>query len=108
MGGLFSLLFTAVAFFFGSYSTYKYELSIAESTLTNDKGRNYKADDFGFFTFVAYCCYDWMDSFGIAPESLKKLKNIHDIRSESCDQLEPSIILRRIKHLEDVSKVLIS
>ena len=66
-----------------------------------------KADDFGFFTFLAYACYDWMATFGIAPECLKKLKNIHEIREESCDQLDPSIILRRIKHLEDISKVLL-
>ena len=43
VGGLFSLLFTAIAFMFGSYSTYKYELYVAESTLTNNKGKSFKS-----------------------------------------------------------------
>lgn len=99
VGGLFSLLFTGIAFFFGSYSQYKYELYVAESTLSNNHGKSFKSEDFGFITFVTYACYDWMATFGIAPDCLKKLKNIHEIREESCDQLDPSILLRRIKHL---------
>ena len=77
VGGLFSLLFTCMAFLFGSYSQYKYELYVAEATLTNNKGRKFKTEDFGFFTYVAYACYDWMATFGIAPDCLKKVKNIH-------------------------------
>lgn len=38
VGGLFSLIFTGIAFLFGSYSQYKYELYVAESTLTDKKG----------------------------------------------------------------------
>ena len=102
------MLFTGIAFLFGSYSQYKYELYVAESTLSNNKGRSYKAEDFGFLTFVAYACYDWMATFGIAPDCLNNLKNIHEIREESCDQLDPSIMLKRIKHLEDMGKVLMS
>ena len=108
VGGLFSLLFTALSFFFGSYSQYKYELYVAESTISNNKGKSFKSKDFGFFTFVAYCCYDWMATFGIAPDCFTNLKNIHEIREESCDQLDPSILIRRIKHLEDMGKVLMS
>ena len=107
VGGLFSLLFTALSFLFGSYSEYKYELYVAESTLTN-KGRAIKSNDLGFCTYLAYACYDWMATFGIAPECLPTLKAIHEVREESCDQLDPSIVLKRIKHLEDISKILIN
>jgi hypothetical protein len=79
VGGLFSLLFTALVFVFGSFSTYKYELYVAESTLTN-KGKNYKADDFGFLTYFTYAIYDWLDCFGIGPSFMKQSKNIHEIR----------------------------
>ena len=107
VGGLFSLLFTGIAFFFGSYGQYKYELYVAESVLTDDKGKREKADDMGFLTFFVYTIYDWMDTFGIAPKCLDRLKRIHDIRDESCALLDPVIMLKRIKHLEDICKVLI-
>jgi hypothetical protein len=108
VGGLFSLIFTVLAFFLGSYSTYKYELYVAESTLMNSKGQRFNSDDFGFFTYIAYAFYDWMDAFGIPPTYFTKLKHIHDTRIESTEQLDPTIVLKRIKHLEDISKVLMS
>jgi hypothetical protein len=83
VGGLFSLLFTGISFFFGSYSQYKYELYVAETTLTND-GKRVKSSDLGFFTYIAYACYDWLDAFGCAPSFCPKLKAIHEIREESC------------------------
>ena len=70
VGGLFSLLWTAIAFLVGSYSTYKYELYVAESTLTDDDGKRETSDGMGFFTFMIYVCYDWMDAFGIPPTCL--------------------------------------
>jgi hypothetical protein len=107
VGGLFSLLFTAIAFFLGSYGQYKYELYVAESIMTDDKGSRVGADDLTWYNYFFYCCYDWMDSFGIAPKCLTKLKGIHDMREESCEQLDPAIILKRIKYVEDVSKILL-
>jgi hypothetical protein len=80
---------------------------VAESTLTDDQGKREKADDMGFFTFFIYCCYDWLETFGLAPTCLSRYKRIHEIREESCEQLDPAIMLRRIKHLEDICKVLI-
>ena len=81
VGGLFSLLFTAVAFFLGSYSEYKYEIYVAQSMLTVDqKGKKIREQDLGFFTYIFYSMYDWLDTFGIAPKCFKKLKEIHEVR----------------------------
>ena len=80
VGGLFSLIFTAIAFLFGSYSQYKYELYVAESTLTDKKGAREKADNMGFFTFIVYVGYDWLDTFGLAPSCMTRMKRIHEIR----------------------------
>ena len=78
---------------------------MAESTLTNE-GRMYKSDSFGFGTFIGYVFYDWLDTFGLAPPCMTKMKEIHEIRLESCEQLDPTYVLKRIRHLEDISRVL--
>ena len=109
VGGLFGLLFTAIAFFFGSYSTYRYELYVAENMLSlNKKGKHIKEADLSLFTFFAYCAYDWLDAFGVAPSCFSHLKSIHDTRNEACEQLDPTIMLKRIKYLEDANKVLMN
>lgn len=78
VGGLFSLLFTGIAFFLGSYSEYKYELYVAESMLTvDDKGKRIRESDLGFVTYILYKVYDWLDTFGIAPKCLTKLSDMH-------------------------------
>lgn len=101
------MLFTAIAFFLGSYSQYKYELYVAESMMTDEKGKRVGADDITWYNYFFYCCYDWMDSFGVPPTCFTHLKNIHEMRTESCEQLDPAIILKRIKYVEDVSKILL-
>jgi hypothetical protein len=109
VGGLFGLIFTAIAFFVGSYSEMKYELYVAESILKVDEGgKRIGESDFGFVTYLAYCCYDWLDTFGLAPRCLERLGTMHEVREEVCRQLDPTIILKRIKYLEDVSKVLLN
>jgi hypothetical protein len=57
---------------------------------------------------LGYAIYDWMDTFNIAPKCLKRMSEIHDVREEACEQMDPLIILKRIKYLEDVSKILLS
>ena len=74
VGGLFSLLFTAMFFFLGSYGQYKYEIYVAETTLRGNDGKVIRADNFGFFTYIAYCLYDWLEAFGMAPSCCKKMK----------------------------------
>lgn len=49
-----------------------------------------------------------MEAFGIAPSCLKKLARIHETRQEACEQLDPTLMLKRIKYLQDVSAVLLS
>lgn len=78
VGGLFSLIFTGIAFFISSYSEMKYEVYVAESTLRVDEsGKRVRENDFGFMTYLAYSFYDWLDSFGIAPKCLTWFKTIH-------------------------------
>jgi hypothetical protein len=59
----------------------KYEMYVAEATLKVDEsGKRVTEYDFGFITYLAYCCYDWLDAFGIAPRCLKRLRTIHETR----------------------------
>lgn len=68
-GGLFSLIFTVIAFFFASYSQYSYEMSIGEKAFSVDKsGKKYKESEFTFLQYVKYCLYDWMCAFGCQPK----------------------------------------
>jgi hypothetical protein len=108
VGGLFSLILTAIAFFFGSYSQYKYELYVGSSILSDDEGKKITDDDLSFKNYFFYCCYDWLDTFGIPPTCFSSLKKIHEMREESCEQLDPTLILKRIKYLEDANKTLMS
>ena len=62
----------------------------------------------GFFSFFIYACYDWLDTFNLAPNCMKRCKRIHEARDEGCEQINPVLMLKRIKHLEDVCKVLIN
>lgn len=39
----------------------------------DEKGRKIKEDDFGFFTYLGYAFYDWMDTFNIAPKCLNRM-----------------------------------
>ena len=80
VGGLFSLIFTIIAFFIASYSEMKYEIYVAQSMLTNEEGKRLTEDDFGFATYLMYAVYDWLDTFGIAPACMNRLANIHEIR----------------------------
>jgi len=65
----------------------------------DEKGKKVRESDLGFFTYIFYCIYDWLATFGLAPKCLKKLKEIHEIREEACEQLDPVLILKRIKYL---------
>ena len=109
VGGLFGLIFTGIAFFVGSYSEMKYQIYVAEPILRVDEsGRRIRQQDFGFMTYVCYAIYDWLDTFSLAPKCLKTLGNIHAVREEACQMLDPIVILKRIKYLEEVSKVLLT
>ncbi len=39
---------------------------------------------------------------------MEKMQKIHEAREQACEQLDPALILRRIKYLEDVSSLLLS
>lgn len=87
----------------------RYELYVAEYTLKSEhKGEKIGESSFGFITYLGYCCYDWLDTFGLAPKCLDRMAVIHETREEACEQLDPVLILKRIKYLEDVSKVLLN
>lgn len=80
VGGLFSLLFAFIIFFIGSYSEYKYEIAVAESAFVLDPtGRKVRDENFGFFTFIKYSIYDWLDSLGCTI-SWKRMETIHKAR----------------------------
>lgn len=51
--------------------------------------------------------YDWLDSFSLAPPC-ESLKQIHTVRDEATAQLDVVSILKRLNHLENMSRVLLS
>jgi hypothetical protein len=109
VGGLFSLLFMVLSFLFGSFSQYKYELYVAESlpdssenglsesqedsktheeaSSNKDEGKLEKVheEDFNFFIYLLYACYDWMDVFGVSPgcSCCNRFKRIHEARESA-------------------------
>lgn len=81
VGGLFGLLWVGVAFFLGAFNEYRYELYAAEAAFTFDEtGRKIKEKDFGFFTYIGYAIYDWLNVFGIAPKCWTKMREIDEAR----------------------------
>ena len=107
VGGLFSLIFVAIAFFIGSYSEYKYELSVAESLfLMDERGDKVRDRDFGFFSFLKYALYDWMDSLG-CKVSWHEMERIHRAREEATEQMDVRYLIKKIERFEHVNGLLL-
>lgn len=97
VGGLFALIFGFIAFFIASYSEYRYEIAVAENTFTMDEeGRRVKEKNFGFFSFLKYSLYDWMDSLGI-PISWREMELIHRAREEAGEQMDTRLIIKKLE-----------
>ena len=79
---------------------------MAESLLKDDSGHNITSEDFNFLAYLGYSIYDWMDAFGYPPTSFKHFKKIHEIREEVNEHMNPVLVLKRIKYLENVCKML--
>ena len=60
----------------------------------------------GFCTDIGYAFYDWLDTFGFSPDA-PNLEEIHKVREEANYQLDTVTLLKRVQHLENVSKVLL-
>ena len=81
---------------------------MADTLLKDDNGYHIKSEDFHFFAYIGYSIYDWMDAFGIAPQSFTYFKKIHQTRDEINEHLHPVLVLKRIQYLENVCKILVN
>lgn len=83
VGGLFALIFGFIVFFIGSYAEYRYEIAVAESTFTMDEsGKKVKEKNFGFFSFLKYSLYDWINSLGFSI-SWHEMEQVNKAREEA-------------------------
>lgn len=63
-GGLFALSIWCLAFFIGSFNTYRYELMVAEGVFNYDKdGDRYRESQFGFLKYLKYTAYLWIKAY---------------------------------------------
>lgn len=99
VGGLFSIIFVFLSFFFSSYSQYSYEISVGESEFAIDKtGRRFREKDFNFLKYVKYSIYDWMKSIGIQLK-WEVDQRIDEVLTESRNSMDISLILKRLRYL---------
>lgn len=101
-------MFVLIAFFIGPYSEYKCDLYVSRSAFCFDNtGRKIGEKDFGFLTYIGYCIYDWMNTFGVAPDmKWPKMRDIDQAREEATAQLDVKDVFKRLQHLEKIAKLL--
>jgi hypothetical protein len=49
----------------------------------NDKGEQLKEEDFGFWQYMKYSAYEWLDFFCCAPDSWHEMKKVYETRAEA-------------------------
>ena len=83
VGGLFALIFGWIYFFIGSFSEYRYEISVAENSFSADEsGKKLREKSFGFFTYLQFAIYDWMKAFNINV-NWAKIEQVSEVRDEA-------------------------
>ena len=107
VGGLFALIFGWIFFFVGSFSEYRYELSVAENTFAMDEsGKKMREKSFGFLTYVQYAIYDWLRTFNIKVD-WKKVEEINEVREEATEQMDVRYVLKQLQHFSKVNRILL-
>ena len=67
-----------------------------------------KEEDFHFLKYFKYVIYDWMKTLCCCELDWEDCKKIDAAREEANEQIDIRLLLRRIAHLEEVNKGLVS
>lgn len=99
IGGLFSTLL-AFLFFMGKFSECGFEIRIASFLYKQSQNCKVKENYFNLLTFLPYCVYSLLDSFGKTPR-WELMQHFHEVREEVGKQLDFPFLIRRIQFLEE-------
>ena len=93
----FPSLFLFLGFFLFSYNQYRYEIMVGEGAFNyNDDGKKLREEDFTFLKYIKYsgsnyqgCQFGW-----------EYREEIAGTREEANNQLDVSLLFKKIQHLE--------
>ena len=95
------------AFFMMSFNEYRYELFVSEAFSFKQESKA-QEQDFHFLKYVKYVIFDWVRTLFCCELEWEDCQKIDAAREEANEQIDVRLLLRRIAHLEEVNKGLIS
>jgi hypothetical protein len=105
IGGLFGTL-AIFLMFLNTYSKYCYELDFGDRIFQQKGGGSFGSQNFNFIVFIGYLFFLLLDKFGITL-NWKTMRRYHQCRTECEKQLDMDLLLKKVAHFEEVSKVLL-
>ena len=97
------------SFFLASFNLYRYELMVGEGAFNySDDGSKVREHDFHFLQYVKYCAYDWVKTLTCVELDWRKCKEIDETREEANNQLDVTLLFKKIQHFERVIEYIIS
>ena len=108
-GGLFSIIISFLGFFLLSYNEYRYEIMVGEGAFNyNDDGKKLREEEFTFLKYIKYSFYDWIQLLGCCELEWEDCEEIAGTREEANNQLDVSLLFKKIQHLERAVEYLMS
>jgi hypothetical protein len=109
VGGLFGIVMAILGFFLANFNEYRYELMVGEGAFNySDDGSKVREHDFNFLQYVRYCAWDWVKTLTCVELDWKKCREIDETREEANNQLDVTLLFKKIQHFERVIEYLIS
>ena len=105
IGGLFGTL-ALLLMFLNLYSKYCYELDFGDRIFKQNNGGSFGSHNFNFIVFLGYLFFVFMTKFGVVL-NWDSMKKYHQCRSECEKQLDIDLLLRKVSHFEEVTKVVL-
>ena len=74
----------------------------------NDDGKKLREEDFTFIKYVKYSLYDWIQLLGCCELKWEDCEEIAGTRKEANNQLDVSLLFKKIQHLERAVEYMMS
>ena len=72
---------------------------VSEKAYSDYSGKKAREEDFHFFKYIKYVCFDWFSLLCCCEPDWEDCKKISEAREEVNEQMDVEMLLRRITHL---------